>query len=325
MKDIFETRGTQLVEENFEGSYLEHGGVSVEQFLLDQEILYQSLQTNSGNNRAKASASTDSNLHRNQSGGERLVPKKEGESSQTRDIQTQLALDETLARSLQELENQFVDTSLSETTQTTAGVVEYCLCIGSFEANDVTREVNTVETSAPTVRQDNVDPDNMTYEALQSLGESIGTESKGLSEKLISYLPSIKYKSSRSSSKDKHEECVICYMAYKNQDKLTTLPCQHQYHSKCITTWLKLHKVCHFANIIIIVVFVFLSSLILAYHCRYMLQGMPAVQCGSIWVMILRDACIAGNGADVYMDWIWNIKKVDKILYFPTLFEGKWT
>ncbi|KAF8379429.1 hypothetical protein HHK36_028864 [Tetracentron sinense] len=328
MKAIFEPSGTQQVEENFEGSYLEHGGVSVEQFLLDQEIVYQSLQTNSENNRAKASASTDSNLHRNQSGGERLVPKKEGESSQTKDIQTQLALDEALARSLQELENQLDDTSLSETTQTTA----------------VNREVNTVETSVPTVRQDNVDPDNMTYEGLQSLGESIGTESKGLSEKLISYLPSIKYKSSRFSSKDKHEKCVICYMAYKNREMLTTLPCQHQYHSNCITKWLKLNKVPNTSDTPSHV----LPPLPLHYTRRIrtdhsagtdtLLSGtpeapsspmvhqapseivdpplrqsirirMPGVPCGSIWVVILRDSCIAGNEADVYMDWIWNIKK----------------
>ncbi|KAL6004554.1 hypothetical protein ACLOJK_005109 [Asimina triloba] len=63
------------------------------------------------------------------------------------------------------------------------------------------------------VGQDDVDPDNMTYEELQTLGEAIGTESRGLSEELISYLPSSKYKTGFFSRKEKHEEVQMhCYV-----------------------------------------------------------------------------------------------------------------
>ncbi|OVA14159.1 zinc finger protein [Macleaya cordata] len=243
MKAIFETTGSRqvdihyvnagvpgVVEENFEGYYLGHDDLLLEEVLQDQESVYQSLQISGGGERAKASTSTGSDLNPEQSGGERSVPEKEGESSQVRDVQSQLALDEALAMTLQELENQLGGASLSETS-------------GSG-TETVNREVNATNTSVQAARQDNVDPDNMTYEQLQSLGEAIGTESKGLSDELIAYLPTFKYKTGFFSKKEKHEECVICYMEYKNREVLTTLPCQHQYHSKCVTRWLKLNKLC---------------------------------------------------------------------------------
>lgn len=37
--------------------------------------------------------------------------------------------------------------------------------------------------------------------------------------------------------------CVICCMTYKNRDRLTKLPCEHQYHQTCVTKWLKINKV----------------------------------------------------------------------------------
>ncbi|KAL3815071.1 hypothetical protein ACJIZ3_016339 [Penstemon smallii] len=43
--------------------------------------------------------------------------------------------------------------------------------------------------------QDDIDPDNMTYEELLDLGEAVGTESRGLSQELINVLPTSKYKS----------------------------------------------------------------------------------------------------------------------------------
>ncbi|KAF8412320.1 hypothetical protein HHK36_000281 [Tetracentron sinense] len=262
MRAIFETRGSQqvdvhymntgipaVVEENFGGYYL--ADLTLEE-VLDQESVYQSLQTNSGNNRAKASASTDPNLEHDQSGGERRVPRKEGESSVARSFESQLALDEALARDLQEAENHRGDVSLSEITGT-AGAANREVSSASTETSartsvPVTQLPSTLElkiqyAEMQAVSQDNIDPDNMTYEELQFLGEAIGTESRGLSEELISYLPSSKYKTGFFSRKDKHEECVICCTEYKNRDVLITLPCLHQYHSKCVTRWLKLNKV----------------------------------------------------------------------------------
>ncbi|XP_071929528.1 E3 ubiquitin ligase BIG BROTHER-related isoform X4 [Coffea arabica] len=74
-------------------------------------------------------------------------------------------------------------------------------------------------------------------------GEAVGHESKGLSEVLIARLPTFKYKTGLFSKKRK-KECVICCSEYKSGARLTTLPCAHQYHSECITRWLKLNKNC---------------------------------------------------------------------------------
>ncbi|KAJ6385319.1 hypothetical protein OIU77_028487 [Salix suchowensis] len=48
--------------------------------------------------------------------------------------------------------------------------------------------------SPQAVWQDDVDPDNMTYEELIDLGDTVGTQSKGLSPELISLLPTSKCK-----------------------------------------------------------------------------------------------------------------------------------
>ncbi|CAN1342543.1 E3 ubiquitin-protein ligase BIG BROTHER [Linum perenne] len=97
--------------------------------------------------------------------------------------------------------------------------------------------------------QDDVDPDNMTYEELLDLGEAVGTESRGLSEELISMLPTSKCKfGSFFSRKKSGERCVICQMRYKRGEKQTKLPCKHTYHSECITKWLVINKVCPVCN-----------------------------------------------------------------------------
>ncbi|RDX71174.1 E3 ubiquitin ligase BIG BROTHER, partial [Mucuna pruriens] len=82
--------------------------------------------------------------------------------------------------------------------------------------------------------QDNIDPDNMTYEELLELGEAVGTQSRGLTQEQISSLPVSKYKCGfflRKKSRD--ERCVICQMEYKRGDKRITLPCKHVYHASC--------------------------------------------------------------------------------------------
>ncbi|KAL6966442.1 RING-type E3 ubiquitin transferase [Sarracenia purpurea var. burkii] len=95
------------------------------------------------------------------------------------------------------------------------------------------------------VWQDNVDPDNMTYEELLELGEAVGTQSRGLSQDLISMLPVKKFKCgffSRKRSRD--ERCVVCQMEYKRGDRQIILPCKHIYHVGCGTRWLTINKAC---------------------------------------------------------------------------------
>ncbi|GLT82195.1 hypothetical protein SLE2022_400890 [Rubroshorea leprosula] len=93
--------------------------------------------------------------------------------------------------------------------------------------------------------QDNVDPDNMSYEELLELGETVGTQSRGLSQELISLLPVSKYKCRLfSRKKSRNERCVICQMEYKRGERQITLPCKHVYHVGCGTRWLGINKAC---------------------------------------------------------------------------------
>ncbi|XP_059443403.1 E3 ubiquitin-protein ligase BIG BROTHER [Corylus avellana] len=97
--------------------------------------------------------------------------------------------------------------------------------------------------------QDNVDPDNMTYEELLDLGETVGTQSRGLSQELISLLPTSKYRFKNFfSSKKTRERCVICQMRYKRGDRQIKLPCKHVYHRDCIIKWLNINKICPICN-----------------------------------------------------------------------------
>ncbi|KAK1320273.1 E3 ubiquitin ligase BIG BROTHER [Acorus calamus] len=203
-----------VVQENFEGYYIDHDDLALAEVLQDQESALSSLQLGSD----KASSSTNSKTD--------TVQK---ESSDALDPRTQLEVDEAIARALQDEENNAP--SVTEAGNTSSSSSE-------------NREANTTHTPALASGQDDIDTDNMTYEELRLLGESIGTESKGLSDEVISYLPTSKYKIGLFSRKEKREECVICYMAYKNKDTLITLPCQHEYHSKCITRWLKINREC---------------------------------------------------------------------------------
>ncbi|KAJ7949156.1 E3 ubiquitin ligase BIG BROTHER [Quillaja saponaria] len=98
--------------------------------------------------------------------------------------------------------------------------------------------------------QDNIDPDNMTYEELLDLGEAVGTQSRGLSQEFIDLLPTYKYKfGSFFKRKNFGKRCVICQMTYRRGDQQIKLPCRHVYHGECITKWLIINKKCPVCNI----------------------------------------------------------------------------
>ncbi|KAI0520518.1 hypothetical protein KFK09_007994 [Dendrobium nobile] len=219
------------VEENFEVFFPDHDDLTLAELLQDQETVYQSLQKNPQTNTARPS-----NPIPREGPNDR---QRHGDSSQTVNAESQLAMDEIYARELQELE---LETQLAYTSLNgTSGA-------GTGPSTSSSRGNSSHNASTQITIEENVDPDNMTYEELQSLGEAIGTKSRGLSDKLISYLPVSTYKIGLFQKRENHEECVICYMTYKNRDKLITLPCQHQYHKGCITKWLKINKACPVCN-----------------------------------------------------------------------------
>ncbi|XP_018511927.2 E3 ubiquitin-protein ligase BIG BROTHER [Brassica rapa] len=93
-----------------------------------------------------------------------------------------------------------------------------------------------------------VDPDNMTYEELNELGESIGAVNKGLSKSRIDQIPTYKFGASswfrKKASSSGETECSICLIEFKKGDTISTLPCAHIYHKECISHWLEENKIC---------------------------------------------------------------------------------
>ncbi|KAL8253165.1 hypothetical protein R6Q59_036858 [Mikania micrantha] len=201
-------------------------GLSYEEVILQQASMYESFQERAQNNNNGTYDDDISNW------GHLLVD--EGESSWNGDVKTQEAIDEALARSLQELGEGFDDILISEHSGSASG---------SEESRVATP--TQVQAASSSSRQDSIDPDSMQYEELLQLAESIGVENRGISATRISKLPTSKYRPGLfSKNKKKEENCVICQMDFNYGQRLITLPCLHQYHTKCISDWLKLKKNC---------------------------------------------------------------------------------
>ncbi|KAK6117595.1 hypothetical protein DH2020_048660 [Rehmannia glutinosa] len=161
------------IAEHFKDIYPEFGDLNVEEVLLMQESAYQYIQINKQNRGTSSGCGETSNSS--------PVLAHENESSHGTSVEHQLALDEAIARAL-ELGDDFNNFYIHEHG------------VGSAESQNI--------------RQDEIDPDRMTYEVgleLQSLGESVGTESRGLSADLISRLPTFKYKVGLFSKKRKRK------------------------------------------------------------------------------------------------------------------------
>ncbi|THF95148.1 hypothetical protein TEA_020329 [Camellia sinensis var. sinensis] len=169
----------------------EFDDLNFEELLNYQECVYQSLQ---GYGR-----SNDRRSYTGQSSNSSQLSGHEGQSSTHGSLDLQLALDEALARSLQ-LEDNFDDFNISQSTSTATGSIGHIFSLYStpFESQKQwnpkglaywvqlgagscapsrsqvqlllgNREVSSRETPATPVNrnvtQDDIDPDNMTYEA----------------------------------------------------------------------------------------------------------------------------------------------------------------
>ncbi|KDO60069.1 hypothetical protein CISIN_1g045064mg [Citrus sinensis] len=120
--------------------------------------------------------------------------------------------DEAIARALQEMEDGGTENMFIK------------------ETNGISTDANPILQSIQPMYQDEFYPDNMDYEEITRLEETIGNVSRGLSERKISRLPSHK--------------CAICKLEYERGDRLITLPCGHKYHDECIKTWLRDNENC---------------------------------------------------------------------------------
>ncbi|KAL4441836.1 hypothetical protein ABPG77_003752 [Micractinium sp. CCAP 211/92] len=99
------------------------------------------------------------------------------------------------------------------------------------------------------VTDDDVDPDELTYEELTALGEAVGTVSRGLAQADIDALPQAQYFEVASADAAAEEQCPICRVEYEPEDMVKVLPlCKHYAHPECTSEWLKRNKVCCICN-----------------------------------------------------------------------------
>lgn len=202
----------------FEGLSYVQTDFALAEALQDQESAYWSLQTYSEKQGITGSTSSNSHQH-----GVRAR-----DSTRGSDNISHINNDEEIARVLQETEDHEDVTDRMAATH-----LEEC-----------NRGHNAESSSNQGTQQDNFDPDNMTYEELVELGETVGTHNRGLCPDLIAYLPVSKYTYNCFRRRKNNDRCVICHMDYKWGQKLITLPCKHPYHAECIKRWLTINKAC---------------------------------------------------------------------------------
>lgn len=91
-----------------------------------------------------------------------------------------------------------------------------------------------------------LDVDELTYEELIALGEFIGQEKRGLSLNEISTcLHACKRSPVDETKSGGIDRCVICQVEYEDGESIVALlPCEHLYHSECISNWLQVKKIC---------------------------------------------------------------------------------
>ncbi|OAY54816.1 probable E3 ubiquitin-protein ligase ZFP1 [Manihot esculenta] len=98
-----------------------------------------------------------------------------------------------------------------------------------------------------------LDIEDMSYEELLALGERIGNVSTGLSEETIRSQLKIRTYSLSPMSINLEEmacmdqetdSCIICQDEYKDQEKIGSLECGHEYHADCLKKWLQVKNVC---------------------------------------------------------------------------------
>ncbi|KAM4678609.1 RING finger protein 44 isoform 2-T4 [Discoglossus pictus] len=88
---------------------------------------------------------------------------------------------------------------------------------------------------------DDVEMEN--YEALLNLAERLGeAKPRGLTKANIEQLPS--YRFNPESHQSEQTLCVVCFSDFESRQLLRVLPCNHEFHAKCVDKWLKSNRTC---------------------------------------------------------------------------------
>ena len=120
--------------------------------------------------------------------------------------------------------------------------------VNSAEAEEERLLARAIEESKQSAPDDPSNPntDNMTYEQLLELEENNGKVSKGLKAYEINRIPE---KLWMKKSDCEESSCSICFDNFERAQKIKKLKnCGHEYHSTCITKWLKDEKRCPVCN-----------------------------------------------------------------------------
>ncbi|XP_072373077.1 E3 ubiquitin-protein ligase RNF38 isoform X2 [Scyliorhinus torazame] len=81
------------------------------------------------------------------------------------------------------------------------------------------------------------------YEALLNLAERLGeAKPRGLTKADIEQLPS--YRFNPNNHQSEQTLCVVCMCDFELRQLLRVLPCNHEFHAKCVDKWLKANRTC---------------------------------------------------------------------------------
>ncbi|KAJ8762792.1 hypothetical protein K2173_022921 [Erythroxylum novogranatense] len=168
----------------------------------------------------------------------------------------QVHSDFAMAMAMQEQERVFtslpsIESEIEEDGETETSSQNYDNDYEFFEGLEFEGDVEYTESqdssSDQDMEEDEVDPDELSYEELVALGEFVGEEKRGLSLTQISKcLLACKYQC--TGSKTGTDRCVICQVEYEEGEPLANLPCDHPYHFECISNWLQIKKLCPICN-----------------------------------------------------------------------------
>ncbi|XP_019051736.1 PREDICTED: E3 ubiquitin ligase BIG BROTHER-related-like [Nelumbo nucifera] len=116
---------------------------------------------------------------------------------------------------------------------------------GFWEEDDINDEVESTEEENSDydgdTGEDDTDQDEFSYEGLILLGEILGMNRGLPADEVTKFLRPCEYKIECKNGLDR---CVICQVDYEEGESLVSLPCEHPYHSDCISNWLQIKKVC---------------------------------------------------------------------------------
>nr|BAC87078.1 unnamed protein product [Homo sapiens] len=81
-------------------------------------------------------------------------------------------------------------------------------------------------------------PSPARMQALLNLAERLGdAKPRGLTKADIEQLPS--YRFNPDSHQSEQTLCVVCFSDFEARQLLRVLPCNHEFHTKCVDKWLK--------------------------------------------------------------------------------------